>query len=98
MQAVEAMIVFGATNKLPVSGVVDSGNLVKIDGPGNGAQTAFEGVTAGRFAIDDHRNALDNADWTITVSYGQVLPQCPPATTATFVPPGGAQFVAVCFM
>jgi hypothetical protein len=97
VQSFTALTIAGGTSKSPTSGVVDTGNLVQIVGPGNGSQTAFEGVT-GLFGIDDHRNARDNADWTITASFTQVLPQCPPASTAAFVPPGGAQFAAVCFL
>ena len=78
----------------PVPGVLDYGNA-SSGGDNNGAQS-FEGVT-GSYGIDDHTNVAVGTNWTVTVNYTPVQPQCGSAEYAAFVPDAGSTFLGVCY-
>ena len=69
----------------PAPGVLDAGNANFSNGPGNGTQTAFSGVT-GAFGIDDHPSALTNANWFLQTNYGPFAFGCPPDGRTVDVP------------
>jgi hypothetical protein len=69
----------------PAPGVLDAGNLQFVNGAGNGTQTAFSGVT-GAFGIDDHPDALTNANWFLQTNYGPFAFNCPPDGQVVNVP------------
>jgi hypothetical protein len=83
--------------KIDVSGVLDFGNLTAARSPHNGTAQSFEGTT-GRFGLDDHTSAQDNATWSVTVNYSAVIFACGQTSTVDDVPLGGATFLGVCIL
>jgi hypothetical protein len=72
-----------------VQGAIDSGNLVAAHGGGSGTQTFWTDGSTDSSGIDDHPNAVTDADWTTTVSFVVAVPECGVDTAPDYVGPNG---------
>ena len=82
--------------KLPVSLVSDTGSVVQVLGGGTGTDENFIGLTGGN-GIDDHPNAITNANWLVNFSYlPSEIPACGNGSISGFVPIAGAEFDETC--
>lgn len=84
--------------KLPVAFVSDTGSAVQVLGSGTGTEENFVGLT-GTDGIDDHPDALTNANWVVNFNYlPSAVPLCGSGSISGFVPIAGAQFQETCLL
>lgn len=68
---------------VPISNAEDIGVLIVTLGPGSGS-SQFDGYTNTN-GVDDHPNANANAEWQLSMLFGQSsAPACQPAGPVTF--------------
>jgi hypothetical protein len=83
--------------KLPVAGVIDTGSVFQILGSGTGSDENFIGFTESD-GVDDHPNALTNADWSVSFDFRLSIPVCGTGSQTGFVPIAGAEFDEKCLL
>jgi|SRR5579859_935522 len=94
VEAMEGLQV-SPSNLFPVPNMPDEGSLINVVGSGTGTQTSFAGQTNAN-GIDDHLNAVTNANWDISVDLEPLDLRCGIQEGEPYVPSQGLVFEAYC--